>query len=384
MMVPADPAYVHPTCSITMHGFDVRPRCDIKMRRTRNGARFGNMIHPQAPPFATAFLIALLFHTTWSFAPRPSRGTREGARVPSITRNERTLVRTGLSVVPPGRVDPPPGGDPRETADGEDDIARGGGYANPPFDVGSLEASVYGPSFLSKLADLERYKRRRGDCLVPRRYEPDPPLGNWVNKQRQLYKKYCGGEKSPLTPTRVEILERMGFAWEGNAAVAKRGRDAGVWTSFLEKLREHKGIEGHCRVDGRTKLGSWVSTQRKEYRKHLRGERSALTPERISALESLGFEASTRYEDNWSERIRQLSKYKEEYGDCLVPSNYPPELSLGRWVNSVRKKYKLMREGGNYHGLNKGRIDELEGMGFVWSVRDYQMRERWGDNNEKI
>jgi hypothetical protein len=55
-----------------------------------------------------------------------------------------------------------------------------------------------GSAFAQKLIELEEYKKKHGNCLVPRRYEENPSLGNFVNKQRQSYRKYRMGEKSSI------------------------------------------------------------------------------------------------------------------------------------------------------------------------------------------
>ena len=55
-----------------------------------------------------------------------------------------------------------------------------------------------GSAFAQKLIELEEYKNKHGNCLVPRRYEENPSLGNFVNKQRQSYRKYLMGEKSSI------------------------------------------------------------------------------------------------------------------------------------------------------------------------------------------
>lgn len=59
-------------------------------------------------------------------------------------------------------------------------------------------ARQLGSAFAQKLVELEEYKMKHGDCLVPRRYEDNPSLGNFVNKQRQSYRKFLMGEKSSM------------------------------------------------------------------------------------------------------------------------------------------------------------------------------------------
>ena len=56
-----------------------------------------------------------------------------------------------------------------------------------------------GNAYARKVLELEKYKAEHGDCLVPKRYEENRSLGNWVNKQRQLYRKFLAGESSSMT-----------------------------------------------------------------------------------------------------------------------------------------------------------------------------------------
>lgn len=63
-----------------------------------------------------------------------------------------------------------------------------------------------GSAFARKLVELEEYKEKHGDCLVPRRYEENPSLGNFVNKQRQSYRKFLKGEKSSMNDVSSKML----------------------------------------------------------------------------------------------------------------------------------------------------------------------------------
>jgi len=55
-----------------------------------------------------------------------------------------------------------------------------------------------GTSFAQKYAQLEEFRDVNGHCLVPKRYKDNPSLGNWVNKQRQNYRRYLKGEKTSM------------------------------------------------------------------------------------------------------------------------------------------------------------------------------------------
>jgi hypothetical protein len=65
------------------------------------------------------------------------------------------------------------------------------------------------------LTKLKAYKRRHGDCNVPRGWAEEPRLGRWVNRQRAYKKALARGDpRSQITVARVAKLEALGFAWE--------------------------------------------------------------------------------------------------------------------------------------------------------------------------
>jgi hypothetical protein len=93
----------------------------------------------------------------------------------------------------------------------------------------------------------------------------------------------------------------------------------------MSELLDYHDIHGHCNVPQRysenTKLAKWVMNQRSQYRLHLDGQASSMTPSRIQELESSGFEWDIR-EALWKERLNELSDYNYIHGDCDVPRIY--------------------------------------------------------------
>jgi hypothetical protein len=59
--------------------------------------------------------------------------------------------------------------------------------------------------------------------LVPFNYDVNPPLGNWISKQRQDF------VKGIIDPGRKQRLDQLGFAW---TLEAKR-KEAAVANSYL-------------------------------------------------------------------------------------------------------------------------------------------------------
>jgi len=71
-----------------------------------------------------------------------------------------------------------------------------------------------GRAFLQKLLELDDYHRDHGHCLVPKRYDRNPSLGNWVNKQRQNYRKFVTGKRTSMNEIRISALNERGFVWD--------------------------------------------------------------------------------------------------------------------------------------------------------------------------
>lgn len=77
-------------------------------------------------------------------------------------------------------------------------------------------------SWNARYQELIEYRRVHGDCLVPRNYQPNQKLANFVSNQRTHYRLYQksqllgNSEESDytfLTEERVAKLEAIGFAW---------------------------------------------------------------------------------------------------------------------------------------------------------------------------
>lgn len=97
-----------------------------------------------------------------------------------------------------------------------------------------------------------------------------------------------------------------------------------------------------------------------------------MTRERIKLLENIGFVWDS-HEATWHERLSELLQFKREHGNCLVPSNYLPNLKLATWVKSQRRQYKLYQRGVTSN-MSTARIKILEQHGFEWEVRSESRR----------
>eukprot|EP00434_Breviolum_minutum_P036134 symbB.v1.2.032006.t1/scaffold3782.1/size50425/3 len=199
--------------------------------------------------------------------------------------------------------------------------------------------------------ELREYKAKHGDVLVPQRYQTvgGYKLGIWVSLQRSGE----GGGK--LSPEHIEQLEGLGFVWDVRNQ---------LWVQGFEELREYKAKHGDVLVPqryqtiGGYKLGIWVKAQR--VAKGL----GKLSPVRIEQLEGLGFVWDV-LNHWWAQALEELREYKVKHGDVLVPYTYKTVggYKLGVWVS-------LQRSGKGKGKLSPEHIEQLEGLGFVWDVRN--------------
>ncbi len=144
------------------------------------------------------------------------------------------------------------------------------------------------------------------------------------------------------------------------------------WSFHYDELLQFKKENGHCLVPhtfpAKPHLARWVKRQRRQYKLKLEGDKnSTMTDERIKILNDIGFVWDS-HEVVWNERFHQLIKYKEQYGNCKVPSYCKECPQLASWVKCQRRQYKLFWEEGKGSSMTVDRIQLLNSIGFIWEV----------------
>lgn len=71
---------------------------------------------------------------------------------------------------------------------------------------------------------------------------------------------------------------------------------------------------------------------------------------------------------SWETWLKELQIYKEQHGNVDVPLKYKPNMALGAFVSRQRTEYRKLKQG-MQSTLNDQRIQDLEAIGFNWSVR---------------
>ena len=139
----------------------------------------------------------------------------------------------------------------------------------------------------------------------------------------------------------IEITHRLGVSWD----------------EMFGRLMKFKERVGHCRAplrhkEGDHRLGIWIGAQRKK--------KTTLTPERLQRLDEIGFVWDGR-DAAWEAGFSALKLFQERERHCRVPAAHKEgDHSLGTWVSFQRQsKTRLTPE----------RVQRLDEIGFVWSVR---------------
>ena len=196
-------------------------------------------------------------------------------------------------------------------------------------------------------SELFNYKNKCGDCLVNNDHitASGYRLGAWVDKRRQ--------RKDLLSEKQLKQLNDLGFVWEPQS---------NQWEQGFEKLVAYKKEFGDCLVPksrGKANfLANWVGTQR--------GTKEKISHERIRRLDQIGFVWDVN-SYLWEEGFKELTLFKNENGDCLVKATHKTLTSfrLGQWV-------RIQRLSQTKDMLSDERIQNLNDLGFIWDVLDYQ------------
>ena len=117
-------------------------------------------------------------------------------------------------------------------------------------------------------------------------------LGRWVANQRAEYHKMIVGKPNHIKKERIELLNDLGFVWK-DVPNPCQYKTKVTWEERLQQLIGFKTEFDHTNVSKRyaknKPLGTWVATQRAEYKKMKEVKPSQLTEERSKSLNKLGF-----------------------------------------------------------------------------------------------
>ena len=205
-----------------------------------------------------------------------------------------------------------------------------------------------------RIGELAHFREIAGHCNVPKGWQDNPALSNWIYTQRQSY------QKGLLSAERTRRLDELGFVWEVHGA---------TWEENFQALVDFKKAQGHCIVPQNSEtepvLASWVSVQRGTSRKGL------MPPDRKRRLDELGFVWDV-YDATWEENFQALVDFKKAQGHCIVPRYWKRSPGLGEWVSKQRVAYRRGE-------LTKDHVRRLQELHFTWDVDDARWEENFHD-----
>lgn len=256
----------------------------------------------------------------------------------------------------------------------------------PPLDGSPppLERSPWEARF----AELVHFRHIHGHCRVPKRYDPNRRLSNWVSKQRQEYRTWVSSSSnhhhngsqtaaSSMSPARRAALEGIGFCWNTKtcrtdaAASFEAPRDATeAWqeryTSLVEFMRAHQ-YTTVVELPRESFYDYWIKQQRKKY--------ASLGDDQRRLLSTMDPHWNlNRYEVLWDQRYRELVAYARAHGDCCVPISYENK-QLAHWVSNQRRLYSEQQKGIR-NSLDEGRKQRLEEINFAWNRWEFEFERK--------
>jgi hypothetical protein len=203
---------------------------------------------------------------------------------------------------------------------------------------------------------LKSFFDQYGHCRVPIHNPENPTLGLWVGTQRDEYRA------GTLKEDRKVRLDDLNFTYNMYEDAFERG---------LERLRAYKEVHGHCGVPTNYEedpaLWSFVDKNRQTHALWKQGKASSMNHEKIQILNELGFIWNAR-ETTWEENFDRLEAFCLEYGHCNVPPTFKQNqggASLYNFVANQRADLKA-------DCITKDRKERLDGIGFVWNIREEQ------------
>lgn len=143
-----------------------------------------------------------------------------------------------------------------------------------------------------------------------------------------------------------------------------------LWHEQLLNLSAFEEQHGHCNVPitfHDQVFARWVKRQRYQYKMYHDGKPNpAINAERIELLDQIGFTWDA-HAAAWQERFHELAADTKEQGNC--PSHDPENIQLSTWAKCQRRQYKLLHDG-KPTNMTPERIEKLNLIGFVWSIRN--------------
>jgi hypothetical protein len=212
---------------------------------------------------------------------------------------------------------------------------------------------------------LQPLIRKRASPLLSRDFKKSNSA--WESPFEKSYDTYFLLEPTPIAPNRIQVVHRVDVLGSGLM------NDGGYFTSCLKPLLQTQNAKKAVEPSVPCVTGSMEAAPKGlgvfGYRHQgmtalvSSDDLPRTTPSRESHLEK------------WSQRFRDLVEFREAFGHCLVPLEFPPNPSLAHWVKRQRCQYKAKMEG-RHSTLSNERRTALEDLGFIWDSHKATWEER--------
>ena len=169
----------------------------------------------------------------------------------------------------------------------------------------------------------KEYYLTYGNLDIPTNYKSTDGkhLGNWILRQRQLYKS------NSLTDEQIKKLDSIGMDW--------MDRVDRVWENGFIEAKNYSEEYGNLSVpkNYRSKtdfpLGIWIQRQRSLYKNN------KISENRIKRLTDVGMKWNL---DNWESRFNLVKQYYEEHGNINISQKEVIQgVWIGKWIVSQKK-----------------------------------------------
>lgn len=228
--------------------------------------------------------------------------------------------------------------------------------------------------------NFQRYREFLLDQRDRQKQIPES-LQNWLVRQRHEFQKKRRGETSMLTDDRQKKLQSLGVSFEAQREWS--------WDIRFEKLanyvKAHGGAFPYDKAQRNIKeqgLNLFCQKQRVQYKRYQAGEPSLLNKERIEKLNEIDFTWDF-HESAWDTMYNELKRFHEQHGHCLVPRNFDLNPVLGKWVDSQRTQYSLMKQQ-KRSSMTRRRITLLNRLDFAWVAKEARWHLRYHDLAQQV
>jgi len=143
-------------------------------------------------------------------------------------------------------------------------------------------------------------------CNVPATYRHSP-LGTWVGKQREEFKKLKEKKSSQLDKYRIDKLNEINFQWTLQSWTVVS------WDDRFEALKRFKEQHGHCKIPrNHADFGNWPIYQKAQYKLFKEGKKSKITAAKVQKLIDIGFIEGNMEENALDASSESISRTLEQ------------------------------------------------------------------------